>query len=108
MKPVVVFLVTIAFFFIVLVFIPFVTRVPEVLDSTPYVSVQNEEFQNNTPDKASTQLNAMYTPADPIVYVDYEAKEIGECPDAKPQSKDLPLRDIPVNVMNTMPDMRLV
>lgn len=61
-----------------------------VVPSSLPLSPMKPEGVDNIP------LDAYYTPARAKVELDYPPKEIGCCPFSKPQSKDLPIANIPM------------
>lgn len=99
---------TIVVLFVVFIVLPNTASVPLVLQATTVTDdvkpLSRDSLENI---RSKEMLAAHYVDADPLVPVDYPYKRIGECPYSKPQSRDLPVADIPMNVVNLSKDMRL-
>ncbi len=91
---------------LVFVVIPNSTQTPNVLQSRQLASPQviTESIEDA---QSRHMLNSHYSPARETIPIDAPIKRIGECPYSKPQSTDLPIPDIPINVAMISRDMRL-
>jgi len=58
--------------------------------------VTDKDVQQLEKKESKVLLNSFYKPAGKSVPVDYPRKKVGDCPFSKPQSRDLPIVDVPM------------
>ena len=101
------FIMAVVTLLLVFVIIPNATRTPHVLDARN-LRVSNVVTQESIESiESKRMLDAHYKSAREVVPVDEPLKQIGECPYSKAQSSDLPIPNIPMNVIVNSQYMRL-
>lgn len=100
------FVLVIVTMFLVFVVIPNATITPHVLDARQLrvLPVAQEDIEDT---ESKRMLDSHYQSARSTVPVDEPRKPIGACPFSKPQSNDLPIPNIPMNVVVNSSNMRL-
>jgi len=102
------FLAVLAVLFLLFVVIPNLINTPITLFSKSYAPVVTQTTNTTSEQQTNHMLDAYFQPASVHVPEDFPTKLIGDCPYSKPQSKPLPLTDIPMCIAVTDQNMMLV
>lgn len=93
--------------FMVFVVVPSSTTIPKVLDARQLRPLHVVAPKDVEYIESKRMLEAHYQSARSTIPIDMPLKPIGACPYSKPQSTDLPIPNIPMNVVMNSRDMRL-